>query len=320
MRAVYLSNGVIEFIADYAPASIPAQLIAVDVLKAGICETDLQLKQGYMGFAGVPGHEFVGVARSGLYAGQRVVGEINCACGVCSFCKQSMPRHCSCRSVVGILNHDGAFADTVYIPEANLHVVPDKLSTQQAVFTEPVAAACRILEQVRLTVSSSVVIFGDGRLGNLCAQVLNTTGCQLLVVGKHQWKLNHLKALGINTCLLTELADTVPSNSFDIAVDCTGSPSGFESAIASVKPCGTVILKTTVAAAQSVHLAPIVINEINVLGSRCGPFEPALQMLAGGQEQVDAMISAQYPLEDALSAFEHAERPDTLKVLLEVSG
>ena len=319
MRAVYLSNGLIEFKADYVPASIPAQMIAVDVLKAGICETDLQLKQGYMGFAGVLGHEFVGVARSGLYAGQRVVGEINCACGACSFCEKSMPRHCSRRSVIGILNHDGAFADTVYVPEENLHVVPDQLSTQQAVFTEPVAAACRILEQVHVTANTSVVIFGDGRLGNLCAQVLNAAGCQLLVVGKHQWKLDHLQAMGIKTCLLPELAEMVPPNSFDLAVDCTGSPSGFESAIASVKPCGTVILKTTVAAAQPVHLAPIVINEINVLGSRCGPFGPALQMLASGQVKVDAMISAQYSLENALSAFEHAERSDALKVLLEVS-
>ena len=316
MRAVYLFSGQIQFQPDYIPADTDADLIPVQVLKAGICETDLQLKKGYMNFQGVLGHEFVGIATRGRFAGKRVVGEINCACAKCSFCQRALPRHCPHRSVIGILNHDGAFADTVFVPEQNLHVVPDNVTAEQAVFTEPVAAACRILEQVQITPDSKVIIFGDGRLGNLCAQVLKTTDCELLVVGKHAWKLDQLRALGINTCHLAEL---VPSGDFDFVVDCTGSPSGFESAINCVTPCGTIILKTTVAEAQSVHLAPVVINEVTVLGSRCGPFAPALHMIANREVQVDALVSAKYPLEDALQAFEHAERGDALKVLFDIT-
>ncbi len=214
------------------------------------------------------------------------------------------------------MNHDGAFADTVFVPEGNLHVVPQHVTSEQAVFTEPVAAACRILEQVQISSRSRVLVLGDGRLGNLCAQVLKTTECELLVVGKHDWKLNQLQRLGIRTCQLTEL---VPAVDYDFVVDCTGSPSGFEAALQCVKSCGTIILKTTVAAAQPVHLAPVVINEVNVLGSRCGPFAPALKMIANGEVRVDAMVSAKYPLEDAVLAFEHAERPDALKVLFEIS-
>lgn len=317
MRAVYLSGGQLDYRADYQPSAPVAGLIEVRVLQAGICETDLQLKQGYMGFEGVLGHEFVGVAMSGAYAGKRVVGEINCACGECDFCHRELPRHCSNRTVIGILNHDGAFADSVWVPEQNLHAVPDHVTTQQAVFTEPVAAACRILEQVEICPSDRVIIFGDGRLGNLCAQVLNSTGCQLTVVGKHQWKLDHLQPLGIST---TALHDFQPDHSADYVVDCTGSASGFEAALSAVKPCGTILLKTTVAAPHSLPLAGVVIDEIRVLGSRCGPFAPALQMIADGRVQVDSLVSAQYPLHQAVQAFDHAERPDALKVLLDVSS
>ncbi len=317
MRGLHLSGGEIRYLASYQPAESNSEFIEVRVLQAGICETDLQLKQGYMGFEGVLGHEFVGIAASGKFAGRRVVGEINCACGSCTVCSQGLPRHCAKRSVIGILNHDGAFADTVRVPEANLHAVPENVSTQQAVFAEPVAAACRILEQVRINESHRVVIFGDGRLGNLCAQVLMTTGCRLTVVGKHSWKLDRLRQLNIDTQLLT---DSGPSHSADYVVDCTGSPSGFEAAMQAVKPCGTIILKITVAAPQSLHMAPIVIDETRIIGSRCGPFAPALEMIADGRVQVDSMISATYPLEEAVAAFEHAERSDALKVLLNVAS
>ncbi|MEZ6130727.1 MAG: alcohol dehydrogenase catalytic domain-containing protein [Planctomycetaceae bacterium] len=316
MRALYLSDGRITFRPDYEPAEPDAGLIEVRVLQAGICETDLQLKQGYMGFEGVPGHEFVGAALSGRFAGQRVVGEINCACDQCDFCRRGLHRHCAQRTVIGILNHDGAFAETVRVPEQNLHSVPDHVTTQQAVFTEPVAAACRILEQAQITSSDRVVILGDGRLGNLCAQVLNTTGCRLLVVGKHPWKLDRVQDLGISTVLLN---DFDAPHTADYVVDCTGSPSGFETALRTVAPCGTVILKTTVAAPQSLHLAPIVIDEVRILGSRCGPFEPALAMIADGRVQVDSLVSAEYALADGVAAFAHAERPDALKVLLNVA-
>ena len=316
MRAIYLSAGDIHFRENYVPQHPRTELIEVRVLQAGICETDLQLKQGYMGFEGVPGHEFVGVANSGRLAGRRVVGEINCACNNCDFCDRGLSRHCANRTVIGILNHDGAFADSVWVPEQNLYEVPDHMTTQQAVFTEPVAAACRILEQVHLSRMDRVIVLGDGRLGNLCAQVLKTTGCELTVVGKHQWKLDRLVELGIDTQLLPDFQANAAA---DYVVDCTGSPSGYPLALQAVKACGTIILKTTVAAAQTLHLAPIVIDEVRVLGSRCGPFAPALQMIAEGRVQVKPLISAVYSLEDAVSAFERAQQPDTLKVLLAVS-
>ncbi len=316
MRAICLSEKQITFKPEYAAAPPRSGLVEVRVLKAGICETDLQLKQGYMGFAGVLGHEFVGIAASGALAGQRVVGEINCACHNCEFCKRGLPRHCRQRTVVGILNHDGAFADSVWIPEENLHVVPDDMPTEVAVFTEPVAAACRILEQVAIGPSRRVVVLGDGRLGNLCAQVLSTTGCNLQVVGKHKWKLQRLRDLSIATVLLNDFS---AANDADFVVDCTGSTSGLELALRVVKPCGTIIQKTTVASPQSLHLAPIVIDELTILGSRCGPFAPALQMLHDGRVKVQSMISADYSLEDAAAAFARAEQPDALKVLFSVA-
>ena len=316
MRAVCLTDQQISFNQDFHAEPTRDGLVEVRVLKAGICETDLQLKQGYMGFAGVLGHEFVGIATSGKFQGRRVVGEINCACHTCDLCQRGLPRHCSQRSVIGILNHDGAFADSVWVPEKNLHHVPDELSTEQAVFTEPVAAACRILEQVEIEPSDRVVILGDGRLGNLCAQVLTTTGCQLQVVGKHDWKLDRLRELAIDGVLLD---DFTASHDADFVVDCTGATSGLELALQTVKPCGTIIQKTTVAAPQSLHVAPVVIDELTILGSRCGPFEPALQMLRAGHVKVDSMISAEFPLEAATEAFHRAEQPDALKVLFRVA-
>lgn len=315
MRAIQLTGTELGFCGDLPDFEMPG-LIKVEVLTAGICETDMQLRLGYMGFQGTLGHEFVGIATSGRYAGQRVVGEINCACGTCTVCQAGNPRHCPTRTVIGILNHDGAFADYLYVPEANLLPVPDSLPTDHAVFTEPVAAACRILEQITIDETTTVAVLGDGRLGNLCAQVLSTKTPQVTVVGKHDWKLQRLQALNISTM---RLADVPPEQSADVVVDCTGSPTGFELALQLVQPCGTIILKTTVAAPQSLHLAPIVIDEVRVLGSRCGPFAPALELLTSGQVQVQELISARYPLEDAESAFCHAERPDTLKVLFDVA-
>jgi threonine dehydrogenase-like Zn-dependent dehydrogenase len=288
--------------------------ILVDVLQAGICETDLQLCHGYMGFHGILGHEFVGIARTGKFAGQRVVGEINCPCHNCDTCHCGLTSHCPHRTVVGILNHDGAFADTVLIPETNLHAVPDHISTETAVFVEPLAAACRIPQQIPMN-GQHVTVLGDGRLGNLCAQVLQHHGCHVQVVGKHQPKLNLLRDLGIPGMLLSELA---PARSSDLVVDCTGSPTGLTTALQLVRPCGTIILKTTVAATQTLHMAPFVIDEITLLGSRCGPFADALQLLSTGAIAVAPLLSASYPLEDAEIAFTHAARKDTLKVLLNI--
>jgi len=288
--------------------------ILVDVLQAGICETDLQLCKGYMGFQGILGHEFVGIARTGQFAGQRVVGEINCPCHNCDTCRRGLSSHCPHRTVVGILNHDGAFADTVLIPESSLHAVPDSISTETAVFVEPLAAACRIPQQIAMD-GQRVTVLGDGRLGNLCAQVLRHHGCHVHVIGKHPTKLNLLRELGINCSLLADLS---PDRSSDIVVDCTGSPTGLTTALQLVRPCGTIVLKTTVAATQTLHMAPFVIDEITLLGSRCGPFIDALQLLANGAITVAPLLSASYPLEDAEIAFTHAARKDTLKILLNI--
>ncbi|MFM7057254.1 MAG: MDR/zinc-dependent alcohol dehydrogenase-like family protein [Planctomycetota bacterium] len=313
MRAV-VCDGALQFTTSAQLREARPHEVAVDVLVAGICETDLQLCRGYMGFRGILGHEFVGIARSGRYAGQRVVGEINCACRVCSVCRCGLPTHCPTRTVVGILNHDGAFADTLLIPEHNLHPVPDSLPTSTAVFVEPVAAACRIIQQLPVAGRRTAVL-GDGRLGNLCAQVLRHHGADVLVVGKHPAKLELLKHLNIPVVLL---ADLQSDRSCDIVVDCTGSPTGLETALQLVRPCGTLVLKTTVAATQSLHMAPFVIDEITLLGSRCGPFDAALQLLETGAIHVAPLISARYPLEQAVAAFEQASRKDVLKVLLEL--
>lgn len=292
----------------------PGEVI-VDVTKAGICETDLQLCQGYMGFKGVLGHEFVGIARNGKLAGQRVVAEINCSCGCCDLCVQRLGNHCSSRTVVGIVAHDGAFADSVLIPEINLHLVPDQISDETAVFVEPLAAACRIPEQLPLNGKERVTVLGDGRLGNLCAQVLRHHGCGVRVVGKHDFKLKILSDLGIEALKLDQLS---PDRTSDIVVDCTGSPTGLETALRLVRPCGTIVLKTTVAANQQIHMAPFVIDEITLLGSRCGPFGKALDLLKKGAVDVASLLSARYPLEEAEKAFAHAIRKDSLKVLFDI--
>lgn len=313
MRAVVFDSR-LHFTPDATLRSPRGSEIAVDVLQAGICETDLQLCKGYMGFQGILGHEFVGVARSGKFAGRRVVGEINCPCHNCDTCRRGLTSHCPHRTVVGILNHDGAFADTVLIPESSLHAVPDSITTETAIFVEPLAAACRIPQQIAMD-GQQVTVLGDGRLGNLCAQVLRHHGCRVRVVGKHQAKLNLLRDLGIACTLLDELC---PERCSDIVVDCTGSPSGLTTALQLVRPCGTIVLKTTVAADQTLHMAPFVIDEITLLGSRCGPFTDALQLLANGAITVAPLLSARYPLEDAEIAFTHAARKDTLKVLLNI--
>jgi len=316
MLAVEFESGRIA-LNERRPLSAPAEgEVLVRVLRAGICETDLQLLQGYMNFRGVPGHEFVGVAESGSYRGRRVVGEINCSCGECEFCREGLGNHCPRRSVLGILNREGAFAEYLTLPQKNLHPVPDDVSTDEAVFTEPLAAAFQIPAQLPLDASRRVVILGDGRLGNLCAQVIARLGCRLTVVGKHAEKLALLRTLGIETALL---ADADPDRSADVVVDCTGAASGLEAALRFVRPRGTVVLKTTVAGAQSTWLAPIVIDEITVIGSRCGPFAPALEALRKREVSVAPLISARFPLRGAAEAFAQARTSSALKILLEVS-
>jgi len=298
-----------------APEPLDGEVM-VRVVRAGICETDLQLMNGYMGFRGILGHEFVGVAESGPFAGRRVVGEINCACERCEMCRAGLGTHCSHRTVLGILNHDGAFADVISVPQRNLHAVPDSLPTDIAVFTEPVAAAFQIPAQIAVNSSDRVVVLGDGRLGNLCAQVLAARSDHVLVVGKHDEKLSLLRARGIATALIS---DAIDSRCADIVVDCTGSSSGLPAALKLVRPRGTIVLKTTVAGEQTLAWAPFVIDEVTLVGSRCGPFDQALAALDAGTVDVRPLISDRFDLSRGVEAFERAAAPGVLKVLLDVA-
>lgn len=313
MRAVVLDEHGLQVVERPTPEPAPGEVL-VRVLKAGLCETDLQLVKGYMGFRGILGHEFVGVPETGPLRGQRVVCEINCACHRCDYCDRGLQTHCPNRTVVGILQRDGAFAEFISVPERNLHPVPDRISDNQAVFTEPLAAAFQIPAQVPLSHHQRVIVLGDGRLGNLCAQVIAQSGCRLTVIGKHSRKLSLLAALGIETSLASDFAG---SREADIVVDCTGSPTGMETAIRLLKPRGILVLKTTVAGTQTLSLAPIVIDEFTVIGSRCGPFEPALAALRDRRIYVDSLIEATYPLSDAVQAFQQASTQPTLKLLFE---
>jgi threonine dehydrogenase-like Zn-dependent dehydrogenase len=315
MRAIVLDEGV-RFLTSH-PDPRPADgEVLVRVSCAGVCETDLQLIKGYMGFRGVLGHEFVGVAETGPYAGRRVVGEINCSCGWCETCQAGLPTHCANRTVLGILNHDGAFADTIAVPQRNLHVVPDSIPDEVAVFTEPVAAAFQIPAQLAIGRHDRVVVLGDGRLGNLCAQVLATLSDRVLVVGKHREKLALLTSMGLDTALVDA---TLPRRAADIVVDCTGSETGLPAALKLVRPRGTIVLKTTVAGVQTMAWAPFVIDEVTLVGSRCGPFDRALSALERGDIDVRPLISDRIPLADGTRALERAQEKGVLKVLIDVT-
>jgi len=289
----------------------------VRVLTAGICNTDLELLRGYMDFKGVPGHEFVGMvehAENPYLVGKRVVGEINCVCRTCEYCLREMPHHCLNRTVLGILNRSGAFAEYLTLPEENLHLAPSSVRDDVAVFAEPTAAAFRITEQLVITGEDRIVVLGDGKLGQLVAQVLSLSSKNLICVGKHPWKLGLLKDLGIPTAHV----DDPIERGVDIVVDATGSHEGFGRAIELVRPEGTVVLKTTVAHPTALELAPPVVNELTIIGSRCGPFRPALEALAMGTVEVRPMISESFALRDGKEALRQAASPGVMKVLLHI--
>ncbi|MBI5137233.1 MAG: alcohol dehydrogenase catalytic domain-containing protein [Nitrospirae bacterium] len=293
------------------PLAGPGEAL-VRVTRAGVCATDLAILRGYMGFSGILGHEFVGevaAAPDPAWVGRRVVGEINAACGACPVCQAGNPRHCPHRTVLGIAGRNGAFAEHLVLPEANLHPVPDTVSDAAAVFVEPLAAAFRILEQVPVVPGRRAYVLGDGRLGLLVAQVLHGTGCNLMLVGRHPEKRALAAAWGIATA--DAGADLPPA---DLVVDCTGSPIGLERAVSLTRPCGTLVLKTTCAEAPAFNPAPLVIHEISVVGSRCGPFAPAIAALESGAVDVEPLIAATYPLADGVAACRHAARPGALKV------
>lgn len=314
MRALHL-DGSEARVAELPEPRSCDESVLVRVRLAGVCNTDLEIAKGYMGFRGILGHEFVGSVEDGPdeFRGQRVVGEINFACRSCPICAQGHQRHCPSRQVMGILDADGCFAELVRVPAANLHPVPDPVPDELAVFTEPLAAAFEILEQVHVEPGRDCVVLGDGKLGLLVAQVLHQAGARVLAVGRHAEKLRILEKRDIETCLLADWRGELAS----LVVEATGTPEGFERAVAATRPRGTLVLKSTVAESPGLNLAPLVIDEITVVGSRCGPFPPALRALETGAVDVRSLVSDRVPLARADEALRRATEPGVLKVLIE---
>ncbi len=311
MRGVTCDGSTIRLRHDLSEPSPLAGEVTLRVKLVGICETDLQLARGYMGFQGLLGHEFVGLTESG----RRVTAEINNSCHSCPVCRAGRTNHCPNRTVLGILGHDGAMADHVCVPERNLHAIPDSLDDRQAVFIEPLAAAFRIPEQVDVGPGLAVTVVGDGKLGLLCAWVARSLGASVSLVGKHPEKLR-LAGDSIRP-VLRESAGSI-ARTQDLVIDCTGSKSGLETALSLVRPCGTVILKTTIAGEHQLSLAPVVIDEIRLIGSRCGPFPTAIAALEANTIDVRPLIGAEYLLDEAEEAFRAAALPGARKILLRV--
>ncbi len=314
MKAVYFNGKKTIFEKNHPEPNQGEAMIRVNL--AGICGTDLEIIQGYMRYDGILGHEFVGTVEKSSnpkLAGKRVVGEINAGCCRCDYCERGMERHCPNRTVLGILKRDGAFAEFLSLPEKNLHVIPDSISDEQAVFVEPLAAAFEIREQVSLQPQWGIAVIGDGRLAQLIIQVLKLKCSNITCFGRHKNKLQRLVNGGTKIKMGIDSSD---EQAFDLVVDATGSNSGFTDAMKLVKPRGTVVLKSTVASKQSTDLTPAIINEITLIGSRCGLFKPAIDALATGIVSVDFMIDSTFQLEDFSEAIEHARKPDTLKVFL----
>lgn len=314
MKATCFDGKNMKYEENYPEPNTGEVLVRVNL--AGICGTDLEILDGYMGYKGILGHEFVGTvekADNSSLIGKRVVGEINAGCGVCESCQKGMDRHCPNRTVLGILKRDGAFAEFLSLPEKNLHVIPDSITDEQAVFVEPLAAAFEIKEQVSLQPQWRVAVVGDGRLAQLIIRVLKLTCPNITCFGKHKNKLEGLINIGVKIKIGIEKSD---EQSFDLVVEATGSNSGFADTMKLIKPRGTVILKSTIASRENLDLTPTIINEITLIGSRCGLFKPAIDALATGMVSVDSMIDSTYPLEKFSEAIEHAKKPDTLKVFL----
>ncbi len=326
MRALLLTDQGVQLQEHYPDPQPGPHEALIRVRLAGICSTDLQLIAGYKGgYRGVLGHEFVGdvIAAPGneTWQGRRVVGELNIGCGSCELCRKGLNKHCRTRQSLGIINRDGAFADYLTLPIANLHGVPEALRDEQAVFVEPLAAALQIREQVAITPASRVFVLGDGRLGLLVAQVLALTGCDLTVIGRTPAKLALLTRFGsaiqgvINTAAtLTALQQRAA----DVVVEVTGSPQGFAQAITLVRPGGVLVLKSTFAAnIADFDLSRLVVEEITLIGSRCGPFAPAIRLLTSGLVHVEPLIHARYPLTAAAEALAHARQKGVIKTLIQ---
>lgn len=315
MRALWLENQQLRLRDDLPRPEPPPGEALIRVVMAGICNTDIELTRGYYPYAGIPGHEFVGIVEQGpeQLRGKRVVGEINAVCGACEPCRNERRTHCDHRTVLGIIARNGAFAEYLTLPVENLHVVPDEVPDEIAVFTEPLAAALEIQTQIAIEEHDRVLVVGDGKLGQLVASSLALTGCKLTVAGKHREKLELLERAGIRTIDAADVAE----RSFDIAVECSGSANGFALARKALRARGTLVMKSTYAGELTVNASSLVVDEITLIGSRCGPFDAALRLLAEKRIDPRPLIHARYALADGVSAFEHAQRAGVLKVLVE---
>ncbi len=314
MLAVHVEDGLVAVRRRPRPRR-PDGYALIRLICAGICNTDLELKRGYLGFRGTPGHEFVGeVVESDEAAlvGRRVVGEINLGCGCCPWCVRGLGRHCPGRRVLGIVRQPGAFAEYFVLPVRNLHIVPASVPSEHAVFTEPLAAACEILDQVRIPHGAEVAVLGDGKLGLLVAQVLQLHGARVRQFGRHPEKLRIAESAGIS---VEANCKRLPDSAFDWVVEATGSADGLQQAVPMARPRGTVVIKSTVHGPVSIDTAPLVVDEITMIGSRCGRFEPALKLLRSREVKIEEMISARVPLAEAPRAFDLAAG-GALKVLI----
>ena len=317
MKAVVFDTE-LKLVTDYEKPVAKKGEALVKVTLAGVCNTDYEITKGYMGYKGILGHEFVGVVEEindedKSLLNKRVVGEINCGCGNCEWCHQGLERHCPNRQTLGIWQKDGCFAEYVAMPLDTLLEVPQNVTDEQAVFVEPLAAGLEIVEQLHIQPIQKVIVLGDGKLGLTTALALTAHNLDVLLVGKHQNKLDIAKAQGVRTIILS---DFEIKKEYDFVVEATGSISGFEMALNLTKPRGTLVLKSTVAASKEFNLAPIVIDEIRVQGSRCGRFAPALRLLASKKIDFNPLVSAVYPVDKAIEAFEKNKEKDTLKVLI----
>ena len=312
-------DGKLQFVRD---ADVPRREgeSLVRVICAGICNTDLEIVKGYAGFLGTLGHEFVGrvvESSDASLIGRRVVGEINAGCGECERCLTGDSRHCAARTVLGIKGRDGAFAEFLSLPPGNLLEVPDSVSDEDAVFVEPLAAALNILEQVKIGSSSDVVVVGDGKLAQLIVLALTRTGCAITIIGRHEKKLTLARVRGADDIHVGELPIEWLGR-FDLAIEASGSPSGLASAVKLVKPRGTVVLKSTHHDQTPLDTSQVVVNELNIIGSRCGRFATALDFIASGEVNLTPLITHRVPLPDGVFAFEQARLRDAMKVMLQI--
>lgn len=316
MSGVWLDGSKLSFRNNLCTPELQQREALIRTRLAGICGTDIQLLKGYYGFSGIPGHEFVGevieASDNPELVGKRVVGEINITCGACGPCKTNQSHHCEHRDVLGIRNHNGVFAEFFTLPVQNLHMLPDDVSDEDAVFVEPLAAALRITQQVVISRHSRVLLIGAGKLGQLIALLMQTLTDQLTVVTRHENQNNLLNTEDIKTINEKNLG----SQQWDMIIEATGSPSGIQTALKHVSPRGTVVLKSTYSKTPSVDLSRAVVNEINIIGSRCGPFQPAIDLLQSRKIKPSKLIDRQFPLSEALLAFDYAQRPAVGKVIL----